>query len=483
MRLSDIPDMEIKNKQIRLSDIPDEQPKFSGQPGPVSTLLNINQTPEQLAEKGSWVKGGLLKTGEDIYREGISPILSGGSTFAAGVPKMIAKVQGQGENIFPEQTSLPGKLLRGASEIAGFTVGFPGQTAKFAGRGIGKGIEKFAPKFAGKVLAKIIQGAGAGAAGMATGYGDTLKDRAKNALVGGITGGAIAGISPIISSGFKKLGRGLATLSGIEKEVYQEAQQKGFRNVLKSKFYSKKLPVEIQNRIANNIDNMEVIASQQYDDLITPLKKSPFDMPKLKGEVVKIANRVKLNPFDTDVSKLDNAILDGVVNKAQANNLGEALDLRRNLDDIIYSNKGELRSSFGKQVRDLLNKELHQNKGLENVDKEWTAFKEILKEGKKILGDTGEKILERFGNLTEKQKQMMVSLERKIGGIPFIEDLSNYSLAKEFITRKVSPTLYGLIRAGLKPLTRGYLRGGEKAGKFAGQTIKTGKGIVKWMQR
>ena len=204
MRLSDIPDMEIKNKQIRLSDIPDEQPKFSGQPGPVSTLLNINQTPEQLAEKGSWVKGGLLKTGEDIYREGISPILSGGSTFAAGVPKMIAKAQGQGENIFPEQTSLPGKLLRGASEIVGFTAGAPGRVTTFAGKAIPKILPKVLPKFAGRILT----GAVAGAAGMAT-AGDTLENRKNLAKIGAIWGGAI----PLATDVGKGIG-GFATKSG-----------------------------------------------------------------------------------------------------------------------------------------------------------------------------------------------------------------------------------------------------------------------------
>jgi len=207
IRLSDIPDIEptIKTKGIRLSDIPDEQPKFTGKPiQPISALLGIS--PEELSQKGSWVKGGLLQTAEDIYREGISPIMSGGSTFAAGIPKMIAKAQGKeaGEITFPEQTSIPGKLLRGISEITGFTAGTPSRVTTFVGKTIPKILPKVLPKFAGRILT----GAGAGAAGMAT-AGDTLKNRKEMAKWGAILGGAI----PIVEAG-GNFAKGVVTKSG-----------------------------------------------------------------------------------------------------------------------------------------------------------------------------------------------------------------------------------------------------------------------------
>lgn len=426
--------------------------------GTVSTILNTS--PDQLNKQGKWVQGGLLKTADDVYREAISPIMSGGSTFAAGVPKMIAKAQGAGPSVFPEQTTLPGKLLRGASEIAGFTAGLPGRAAVKVAQFTGKAMPKVVPK----LLTKMAQGAAAGGTGGAL-AGDTLKSRRNNAVGGSIMGAVLPAISPGAKWLFEKIAAPGRVLSGIEKEVFEEASKKGFRNVLQSKFYSKKLPAQIQERIAQNLDNMEIAAGDEFDRLAGPLKKAQFDMAKFRGEVIKIANRVKENPFDTDSSKLDKAILDGVINKAQANNLGEALDIRRNLDDIIYSNKGELKTSFGKQVRDLLNKELHKNKNLENVDKEWSSLMEVLKTSKKVLGDTGEKILDRFINLTDKQKQMLVNLEKKIGGLPFVEDLTNYGLAKEFITRKVTPTTSGVVRAMTKPMFRGYLRTGENITK------------------
>lgn len=398
--------------------------------------------------------------GRKLYREVGSPLLSGISTFALGIPKAVATKTGAKEIMYPEQETLLGKLLRGGSELAGFTIGAPGKLSVIAAKGVGKGMVKLG---AGKTLTRLIKGVSAGAIGGAAMGGDTIEDRFDQAKIGAVLGGVTAAATPAIKWGFDKIAQTGRILSGIEKEVFEEAQKKGFNKVLQTKYYKKTLPAEIQDRIAQNIDDMQIEAGNEYDKLTKPLRESPFDMPQFRGDVIKAANRIKSNPFETDVSTLDNQILNGVVNKAKINNLGDALDVRRDLDDIIYSNKGELRSSFGKKVRDILNKELHKNKNLEAVDKEWTNFLDILREGKKVLSDTGEKILARFGSLTEKQKVILVSLEKKVGGLPFVEDLTNYSLTKEFITRKVSPSISGVVRATARPLLRGYLRQGEKA--------------------
>lgn len=433
---------------------------------------------------GQIILGAVKRSGpkavQSLYKEGIAPILEGGSTVFAGVPRIVAKAQGPGmeEIVFPEQDTFIGKTLRGASEIAGFTAGLPGKAALKTAQLIGTGA-KALPKFAGKaiipkVATRIAQGAGAGAVGGAL-AGDTIQSRKQGAIGGAAMGGIVAGASPVAKKAFDWIGKAGSKLSGIEKEVFEEAKQKGFRKVLQHKFYNKKMPAQIQDRIAQNLDNMETAASDEYDRLITPLKKSSFDMAQLRGNVNKIMNRVTKNPFDTENSKLDQAIADGIINKAEITNLGDALDLRRNLDDIIYSNKGDLKSSFGKQVRDILNKELHKNKGLAKVDKDWSSLMDTLRDSRKILGDTGEKILSRFSNMTDKQKQNLVALEKKIGGLPFMEDLTNYSLAKEFITRKVSPSVTGLVRAVSKPALRGFLRQGEK---FTGQLNKIDKNII-----
>ena len=168
----------------------------------------IGTTPAELEAQGKWIKGGLLQTGEDIYREGISPLMSGASTFAGGIPKMVAAAQGEKEAVFPEQRTLPGKALRLGSEIAGFTAGLPGKAATFTGKAIGKGAEML-PKFFGKTLAtRVAQGAGAGAAGFGL-AGDTLESRKETAKMGATIGGAI----PIAGAAGKGIG-GFISKSG-----------------------------------------------------------------------------------------------------------------------------------------------------------------------------------------------------------------------------------------------------------------------------
>ena len=125
-----------------------------------------------------------------LYSEGISPIVAGSSTFAAGIPRLVAKKTGTEEMIYPEQKTLPGKILRGLSEMAGFTAGLPGRGAISTAKLIGKGAEKL-PKFVGKALVtKVAKGAGAGAVGMGL-AGDTLEDRRSKAMFGATIGGAI----------------------------------------------------------------------------------------------------------------------------------------------------------------------------------------------------------------------------------------------------------------------------------------------------
>lgn len=422
-----------------------------------SDQIDFQEDAEQPKSKPSVPQAFANELGNKIYSEAIAPILEGGSTFAAGVPRLTAKAQGMEKTVFPEQTTIPGKILRGASEIAGFTAGLPGRAAKLAAEGAGKAVEKLT----GRALVKrMAQGAAGGAAGMAT-AGDTIEDRAGKAVAGGIGGSLLAGASPAISKSFHGAGRLLSNFAGIEGNVYKDASRIGFRNVLQKQYFNEKLPLEIQDRIAQNMDDLESAAANKYDNLVNPLRKAKFDLPQFRGDVSKIATKVKINPFETDGTKLDKQILDVVINKAKINNLGDALDFRRNLDNEIYDSTGNLKSKFGKQVRDLLNKELHKNNDLSAVDKDWSSLQDALKQGRKVLGETGEKILDRFGNMTEKQKQMLANLEQEVGGIPFMEDLTKYSLAKKFTTKSMSPSIPGIIRAAGKPILRGYLRGGE----------------------
>ena len=107
-------------------------------PGIISTILDTS--PKQLAEKGNWVQSGLLKTGEDIYKEGIAPIVHGASTLAFGAPKAIAESTGTKDLIYPEQKTFTGKALRFGSEAGGL---------------LGGGAIKLATKLGTRVLPKL----------------------------------------------------------------------------------------------------------------------------------------------------------------------------------------------------------------------------------------------------------------------------------------------------------------------------------------
>ncbi len=429
------------------------------------------KTPEQLKQEGiDLYKGGSKLKGDVALAE--SALLSTAkeaagfplelaNMMALGIPRAALKTAGVD---FPEQKSVPGKIGRGVGGVTGFLKGGAVKAGNWAA---GKALSNLvAPPLVKKVIGGAIAGGVTGALQTPEQGEGVLKpkERAGQAIATAALGGTLPLVAPAVKGATRFVNKVGARMTGVENETLKEVEQKGFRNVITSKYFNKKLPEEIQARIESNMDNLESAAGQKYQDLTEPLRQTQFDMAGLRGKVVKIANRIKVNPFDTDVAKLDKEILDGVVNKAQVKNLGDALDLRRSLDDVIYSNKGELKSTFGKEVRNLLNQELHKNADLKKVDADWRGLQEALQNGRKVIGDTGEKILSRFSNMTAKQKQMLVGLEKQIGGEPFVEDLTNWSLAQNFKTpAKPLSSISSAIQTVAKPAYRGLLRQGESA--------------------
>jgi hypothetical protein len=449
-------------------------------------MLDIlaGKTPEQLKQEGIDLYRGGSKTKGDIALAE-SALLSTAKE-AAGFPLEMANLAGFGlpraalkasGTDFPEQTSIPGKIGRGVGGFLGFMKGPGALNLKTA-----SAVSKILPAATKPIFNKIVS---QGVAGAVTGAAITpegedivnLPERGKQAAISGIIQGALPVAGKVIKKGMEGVRKGGAFLSGIEQDTLNEVSQKGFRKVLQQKYYNKKMPEVIQLRIENNLSNLEDAAGKKYDQLTAPLRQTPFDMAQLRGEVAKLATKAKINPFNPEgMPKIDQEIIDGIVNKAQVKNLGDALDLRRFLDDKIYSPRGELETSFGKKIRDVLNKELHKNKMLEQTDKDWAGLKSSLKEGKKVIGETGEKFLARFSTLTSKQKDLLVRLEKEIGGEPFMEDLTNWSLAKQF-TSKASPSgsIGGLISKVSKPMFRGYLRTGETIKENAQPLFTGGK--------
>ena len=91
---------------------------------PVQDDNSLNMFPSAKRKSiGEILTGNLKGAAQETYREGISPILSGISTAGFGIPKAVAEAQGNKENIYPEQQTLSGKILRGISESIGFLYG------------------------------------------------------------------------------------------------------------------------------------------------------------------------------------------------------------------------------------------------------------------------------------------------------------------------------------------------------------------------
>lgn len=240
-------------------------------------------------------------------------------------------------------------------------------------------------------------------------------------------------------------------------EALKEAKQIGFRKVLQERFFDKNFPAKIQQRIESNISNLAESAADKFKQVVEPFKNTPVQFGNILTKVNELASKALRSPFKTGSRDLVEVVRDGV-NKFPVKNFDDLLNLRRFLDDVLFDAKGQVKVDFGKQVRNIINDVLHSNPTLREADKLWTALQQQLKNiGKKVTSDTGENFLKRFDKLTQKQKGLLSNLEKEIGGEPFIDDLTNFSVAQKFATDP-SKSLFGLQIA--RDLLRKGMRGG-----------------------
>ena len=304
-----------------------------------------------------------------------------------------------------------------------------------------------------------------------------------------------------------RIGRGVervgAAVSGVEPDVLAEIRQRGFRTVLQKKYYDKKLPEQIVENIDESVEGLRKVAGDKYDEVTTSVQKERFDYNRILRDVNKLSLSLEKNPFKGPSKDLNYTILDGLRDPSlEVKTIGDVLRLRRNLDEVLYTAKGQqIKSEFGKDVRDIFNKYLHKNEVLAKADSEWYTLQNILRENQKVMGETGENYLKRWEKLTTKQKENLALLERELlaknpNAQPFIENLTNYSLAQELRTPTLSSIYpFSVLHTLTRPLYRGYLRkfgtfpnpnmptkGGGKPfkslgaggfGKFAGKETKT----------
>lgn len=279
-------------------------------------------------------------------------------------------------------------------------------------------------------------------------------------------------LTPIEAAG--RFARAGAFAAGIEKDVLQDVAKIGYRKVLQKKYYSKDIPEALSQRIDDNIDNLVTAARQQYDVIKEPLKDVPImrEWILLSGKISRFIDSIKKNPFKGAAKDLNANIVEGI-SKARVRTMGDLLDLRRNLDDVIYpANRQGVKSQIGKEIRDEINKILHRNELLKEADANWYNLEKSLQEGRKIVGETGEQFMRRWSSLPNKQKELLVNLEKRIGGEPFVEDLTNWSLAQKFLARPgIGGPISGMTKA-IRPVLRGALRTGGKIQEFRKALVK-----------
>ncbi len=224
----------------------------------------FQKTPEEIAELKEMsvpaiVGRGAVRAAKETYREGVSPLLSGLSTTAFGLPKTIAKKYGVAEKIFPEQRTVGGKVLRVASEARGlFRGGAAGLSTKATKRIVGKGVKKAAQR--GAVTGGIF--------GATQTYGDDpidIKGRAIRSAGGALTGGVLGATFEIagslIGKGFRASSRAIRKMKGKAKPTIKEQIGKQIKT-------AKEARKTMEQQATTQLEADMVAASNEIDDAV-----------------------------------------------------------------------------------------------------------------------------------------------------------------------------------------------------------------------
>lgn len=221
---------------------------------------SLQEIADTIAEKEQMGNQQSPTINPSFYSEVISPILAGGSSAAFGIPRLVARAQGDWAEkaTFPEQQTLPGKILRGAAETVGFAGGGIGKLAMKAGQ---KVLPKLAIEGLGrKALRAGIEGATAGALMPPSKGIVNPEERLSNAKWFGITGGAL----PYLGAGGKKLGSAISksgrwvakSIGGVTDSTVKTIKRLGADRVFdpvkaKADYISQELAPKVYQKLTN----------------------------------------------------------------------------------------------------------------------------------------------------------------------------------------------------------------------------------------
>jgi len=260
-----------------------------------------------------------------------------------------------------------------------------------------------------------------------------------------------------------------ANLAGVEKEVLEDVATKGFRTVLKERFFNKRLPAQIANTFDQRIDDFFKYSDEQFDLATEQAGRKLFDKDSFLGNVKEFFQKSKKDFFKGKGARdFNDEILEGVqrfTSEGQLNTQADAIQMRRFLDKKIKAGKREgVDLDFAFELRKQLNDQLHTDDAIKQADEMWTVWKDEVSDiATKLQKDTGENVIKRFSRLPEKTQKKILTLDEMLPGDKIMGDVVNFSLAQEFIPRLRKG---GLNRAGMverltNPALVKTLRGAE----------------------
>jgi len=275
-----------------------------------------------------------------------------------------------------------------------------------------------------------------------------------------------------------RVAKATAQLLGVQQDVLEDTAKRGFRKVLQKKFFDRRLPAVLQEKIISASDEISNAAKSRFDEATEALRGVPFDADEFNNSIGKFFRKSKVSPFRGAQKDFNESIRRGFVEATEGktlNNMGDLLDTRQFLDkEIRVAKRQSIDTSFATKVRGIINEQLHKNDTLKTADEIWynlsTQVDSILD---KVSKDTGETLLGRFQSLPRKTQQRLLEVQdflrrsKAKAGLPpgedIIREVIDSSLAREFLpkTQRATVARGSLLERILLPTFRFSLRTGE----------------------
>lgn len=299
----------------------------------------------------------LVKNLKGAYAESLAPVVHGASTLAFGIPKAVAAKTGTRETIYPEQTTLEGKINRAIFEGIGF---------------MGGGALKLGAKAGAKLLPKITrEGLKRKALRAATTFGvagaaqipektfiQPLSETGTQIAAQAGTGAILGATGEAIGAGGVKLGRKIKEIKSKIKtgkpleirtaEIQRKLKEAATPGIERTK--------QLQQRLTKSEELLKEKGQQEIEGLKRDvIKMSELETQKAKPEIKELSRRFsksygqKLEKMPDITRGEANAIITEAENTAKAEGFDTNILLRIRKDYKIEPEEIQ-ESLFGPQV-------------------------------------------------------------------------------------------------------------------------------------